>query len=576
MRFGLKSGAVLGVLLALTACGGGATAPSSTSPATSPSSAGASAKPAVSASTAPATSAPASASGAASTSTAPAASGSAAAKPAASGSAPAAALTSTKDTLTIVFPQNQSTFDPHFAATEQDNMVTRSIYNALLKYKPNSGELTGDLATSWDVSPDGLTYTFKLRQDVDWQKGYGHFTAADVKASFDRLKDPATKSPFANVMSVLKETDVVDDYTVKMVLAQPYAPFLQLLVNYRTGGIVNVKAVQKFGADFNYNPIGTGPYQLDSAVPRQSATLVVSPDYKWGPPPPIKKIVTQTVPDLQAEVIGLQNGTYDILDGVPGIDQTTIDMLKSKGFADHLVNRVTPEVMLWNINVKPFDNLQFRQAVAYSVDRQQLIDLAYNGVGHPWYSPVPEGFLYATEDGIPHYDKDLNKAKQLLAQAGYPNGLDVTMQVYDTQKTATDVISEQLKQAGIRVNQQVLDQPTFIADVLGDKGINWALHCCQRQPDPDIILSDMFSPKLRGAIYISHADLESELAAARTETDTAKRQQDYVNLQKEIMDKVLMVPLTMTLARAETRGNLQGFPTQESTWGYDFAQMYFK
>ncbi|MBV8084648.1 MAG: hypothetical protein JO247_07510, partial [Chloroflexi bacterium] len=107
-------------------------------------------------------------------------------------------------------------------------------------------------------------------------------------------------------------------------------------------------------------------------------------------------------------------------------------------------------------------------------------------------------------------------------------------------------------------------------------GINWALHCCQRQPDPDIILSDMFSPKLRGAIYISHADLENELAAARVETNTQKRQQDYVNLQKEIMDQALMVPLYMGQATAITKGNLQGVPGQESIWGYDLTQFYFK
>ena len=97
--------------------------------------------------------------------------------------------------MTIVFQPQQSTFDPHFAATQQDNMITRNIYDALLQYKPNSADLTGDLATSWEVSPDGLTYTFHLRNNVEWQKGYGHFTAADVKASFDRLKDPATSRP---------------------------------------------------------------------------------------------------------------------------------------------------------------------------------------------------------------------------------------------------------------------------------------------------------------------------------------------------------------------------------------------
>src|SRR5205085_7566667 len=118
---------------------------------------------------------------------------------------------SSKDTLTIVFQANQGTLDPHFAATNQELLVNRNIYNALLKYKPDSTELTGDLATSWDMTPDGLTYTFKLRQDVEWQKGFGHFTANDVKASFDRLKAPETKSPFAGSINMLQEVQVVDD-----------------------------------------------------------------------------------------------------------------------------------------------------------------------------------------------------------------------------------------------------------------------------------------------------------------------------------------------------------------------------
>src|SRR5205823_7585190 len=127
--------------------------------------------------------------------------------------------------------------------------------------------------------------------------------------------------------------------------------------------------------------------------------------------------------------------------------------------------------------------------------------------------PVPEGFVGATTD-LPRMEHDLSKAKQLLNDAGYPNGLDVTMNVYDTQKLRSDVVAEQLKQVGIRVTEEVLDQPTFIGRVIQNQGINFAMHCCVRQPDADIILSDMFSPKNRGAIYISHADLESELAAA--------------------------------------------------------------
>jgi ABC-type transport system substrate-binding protein len=196
-------------------------------------------------------------------------------------------------------------------------------------------------------------------------------------------------------------------------------------------------------------------------------------------------------------------------------------------------------------------------------------------VAKPWYSPVPEGYAYVAND-LPRYDHDPAKAKQLLADAGYPNGLDVTLNVYDTQKLASDVIAEQLKEVGIRANEEVLDQPTFIGRVIQNQGINFALHCCVRQPDPDIILSDMFSPKLRGAIYISHADLESDLAAARKELDTTKRAQMYADLQKKIISDVMMIPLAMVSDRSMNTASLKGMPTLEALWGLDLTRLYFE
>ena len=502
-----------------------------------------------------------------------------AAPPAASGAAPtiqakpATPPASSKDTLTIVFQGNQGTLDAHFAATNQEMLVIRNIYSSLMKYKPDSTELTGDLATSWDVSADGLAYTFKLRQDVEWQKGFGHFTANDVKASFDRLRAPETKSPFAGSISMLSEVQVVDDYTVKFILREPYAGFLHLLTDYRAGPIVNVKAVQQYGQDYAWNPVGTGPYQFESGTPKQEAIIIANDKY-YGGAPPIKRVITRTVPDMNAEAIGLENGQYDMLLIAPD-DPAVVDRLVKQGFVQTKFNRHVPEVLLMNVTVPPFDNLQVRQAIAYAVDRQQLIDLAYPGYASPWYSPVPDGFFGRTTD-VPHMEHDVNKAKQLLASAGFPNGVDLTLNVYDVQKLASDVLSEQLKQVGIRVTEEVLDQPTFIGRVVQNQGINFALHCCQRQPDADIILSDMFSPVYRGAIYISHTDLEADLAAARKELDPTKRQQLYVDLQKKIVNDVDMVPLAMLLDRSIGGSSLKGMPKEESIWGLDLTRLYFQ
>jgi peptide/nickel transport system substrate-binding protein len=253
-------------------------------------------------------------------------------------------------------------------------------------------------------------------------------------------------------------------------------------------------------------------------------------------------------------------------------DPVVVKRLEDKGFVRSVYSRNLPSQLLMNVTVKPFDDLKVRQAIAYAIDRQQYVDLVYPGIGKPWYSPVPEGYAYVATD-LPRYEKDLNKSKALLAEAGYPNGLDVTMNVYDTQKLPSDVLAEQLKQVGIRVKQEVLDQPTFIAAVVQDKGINFAVHCCVRQPDPDIILSDMFSPKGRGAIYISRADLEPELAVARRELDVKKREQLYADLQKKIVQEVLQIPLAMIPDRSMHVSSIKGLPKLEALWGLDLSRL---
>jgi peptide/nickel transport system substrate-binding protein len=483
----------------------------------------------------------------------------------------ASAPTSTKDTLIVAGAVNQGTLDPHFAITTQEVLFTRNIHNALVKFKPNTIELEPDLATAWTVSKDGLEYTFKLRRDVEWQKGYGHFTAADVKASFDRLLDPATKSPFAGSLRMLKEAQVVDDYTVKLLLKEPYAGLLYLLTPYRAGPIVNARAAREKGAGFAWDPVGTGPYVFESRIPNREAVMRANEKY-FGGAPPIKKVVFKTVTDVNAEVLGLENGEYDLI-YTQIREQAVVDRLKRSGFKEALVRRNLPQVLMMNVTVKPFDSLKVRQAIAHAVDRQQLIDLAYSGVGEPWFSPIPKGYPYVTES-VPRYDHDLPKARQLLAEAGYPQGLEVTMVNYDENKLGGEVLAEQLKPAGITVKLEVLDQPTWLGRLFRNQGIHFAIHCCVRQPDPDIWLSDAFTPT-GGALGITKYNLEADLIPARRELDPKKREQLYVEIQRKLMRDLPMIPLMMRPESMVHSSKLQGMPTLEPIWGLDATRLTF-
>ncbi len=482
-----------------------------------------------------------------------------------------AAPKSSKDTLTMVGRFNQGTLDPHFAATSQDTLFTRNVYSALIRYKANGIELEPDLATSWEVAPDGLTYTFKLRQGVEWHKGYGPFSAADVKASFERLLDPATKSPFAGSLGMLHEVQVVDDATVKLVLKEPYAGFLHLLTPYRTGPIINVRAAKEKGENFPWDPIGTGPYIFESRIPNREGVLLANERY-FGGPPPLKKVIFQTIPDQNAQVLGLESGQYDLVYTLIE-DRAVANRLKGRGFKENLLSRGLPEQVMMNVTVKPFDDVRVRQAIAHAVDRAQYAELARGGLGEPWYSPLPKGYFAATED-VPRYERDVAKAKQLLAEAGYPDGLEVTMTNYDDHKLPGDVVVEQLKQAGIRARLEILDQPTWIGRLFQGQ-VHFTVHCCVRQPDPDIWLTDAFTPR-GGALGVSKYNLEADLIPARRELDAKKREQMYHEIQRKIMRDVPMVPLIMRLEPQMHNAKLQGLPTTEAIWGLDFTRLSFE
>lgn len=469
----------------------------------------------------------------------------------------------------------EGTLDPNATVNEAEMLVTRSVFDSLVAYKHDSNELTGDLATSWDISSDGLTYTFHLRQGVKWQKGYGDFTAQNVKDSFDRILNPDNHMAFRGLLSMLKEVQVVDPSTVKMILNTPDVPFLQLLTDYRVGPIVNVKAITDAGTDAAWKPVGTGPYMVDSDTPQQDVTLVANPDY-WGAQPVIKKIYMKTITDENAAVAAMENHQFDMWDARPS-DPAVVNKMLGEGFVQTVVDRSVPMVLLMNLTVPPFDKLEFRQAIAYAIDRQQIIDLSgLQGIATPWYNPVPEGYIDVNPD-VPRYDHDVNKAKALLAQAGFPNGTTVTLNVYQgPPELPSQVLEQQLKDVGITAQPDLLDQPTFISRVVTNQNINFAIHCCLRPPDPDFILSDMFSAKYRGAIYISHIDLESQLAAAREEMDPAKRQKLYYDLETQIMTDVDMIPIAMTPGVMMNASSLQGMPKVEPIWGYDFRYFYFK
>ncbi len=381
------------------------------------------------------------------------------------------------------------TLDPAFVALSQDILISRNINQGLLRYKFNTSEIEGELAKSWTVSPDGLVYTFKLLDNVRWHKGFGKFTAHDVKYTFERVLDPKTAAPTrSEIVNEIKEIRVLDDYTVEFQLKYPCVPFLHKMVGPRVSGIVNAKAVEKFGKDFARNPVGTGPFVFESWT-REQCVIVANKDFQQREgPPKIDKVVYKIIPDVDTCVLALQKGEVDMLWVMPR-EQAVVDRMKAAGRKITFSKRPTWQHLVMNTQRKPFDDVRVRQAIAYAIDKDSLVKHVFGGMAERLDSLIPKGFFGYTETGIPRYDYSPEKAKELLGKAGYPNGFEVNLDTFQSPSylPLATAIADQLRKVGITAKLVVTDQATWWGK-LSKANTDFTLVLPSLQPDADFPL----------------------------------------------------------------------------------------
>ncbi len=270
-----------------------------------------------------------------------------------------------------------------------------------------------DLAQSWETSTDGLTWTFHLRQGVKFHDGTP-FNAAAVKFNIERIQDP--KMGFTNrvLWTHITSVEAKDDYTVVLKTAQPFAPMLFYLA-HGSGGMVSPDAVKKMGDQaFALNPVGTGPYKVDSFQPGVTLTLVRNDNY-WGGKPGLAKIVMNYAADAQARVAQLQSGQADLIDSVP------VEQIATLKADPNIVVLQQPAVraffLTFNLKRAIFQDVRVRQAFNYAVDKDTIVKTLFLGFATPMDSPMAPGM--AGYKPVMKYNYDVAKAKQLLDDAGW-------------------------------------------------------------------------------------------------------------------------------------------------------------
>lgn len=467
------------------------------------------------------------------------------------------------NTLTIGFTSDFGTLDVQ--KTTDSYTVPLNIFDRLVETETVKGkpQQVPGLAESWKVSDDGLVYTFKLRKGVKFQNGET-LKADDVLYTFDRMLDPKTKALNTDFLDMIAGADdrmngkadstsglkVIDDYTIQITLSKPFAPFIANLATPACS-IYNRKATTEAGDKFGIDPaltIGTGPFKTKSWKVNDNLVLVANPDYYKGKPA-LAEIDMKIVPDVNTQRMLFETGKLDVLD----CDNVTSQIPYFEGSAKWKNNIVTGQRVgldyyCLNEKIKPFDDVKVRKALQLAIDRKTLLNKLYNGKGKVENGIMPYG-LMGYNSKLSQIPYDQKKAKELLKEAGYPDGFTMTIsQISDhpSMLKINQAVQSMLSEVGIKVQINQMDESSYYA--LRKQG---QMQCYENNwsadyNDPDNFFYTLFSAKntVTRSFNYSNEDSFAKLEDARKMTNQNDRIKLYQELEKTIaQDDAAWIPL---------------------------------
>jgi peptide/nickel transport system substrate-binding protein len=439
--------------------------------------------------------------------------------------------------------------DPHMSTKSQDKILFPMIFNGLVRFKPGTADLKAieaDLAESWEVSDDKLVWTFKLLKGVQFHGGYGEMTAEDVVFSLSKAAEKKTSSAYKEY-SALESVVAVDPYTVKITLNQKVPFFLGAVVNYHGGFILSKKAWEKLGDQAAMNPIGTGPFAFSSYQSKRFVELKANDKYFRGKPA-IDKINYRYMPDEATRELAFEKDEVDLFYGRREARWVQSQAKKENTIVD-VFGLGELRILHLNTSQKPFDDIRVRKAVAYALSREALVTFIGPEVASAAVSVVPAGYL-GHSDSATLYPHDLAKAKELLAQAGFKDGLTVKAVItkVESLRLPMMVIQEQLRLAGITLDLQVVEHSAF-HKLIRQNQSSMVLYGASRFPVADVYLSQFFlSDSIVGTptavTNFSHVKVaDDQIRAAKTEVDLNKQLELWAAAQDMIQKDVYAIPL---------------------------------
>lgn len=365
------------------------------------------------------------------------------------------------DTLTIAAPSDAKTLDPHGTPESSSHSVMKQIYEALVTYDDNQN-IVPLLAEKWEALEGNYGYKFTLKKGVKFHNGE-ELKADDVLFSFQRATGPNAGAIHA-LSSYIdpKGLEVLDDYTVVVRTKQPMGSSFLASMNHPWASILNRKAVEQFGKDYGMNPVGTGKFKFDSWSKGDRITLTAFDGYH-AEKAKIKKIVLRTVIEAASRTIELESGAVDLAVEVPTIDVKRLQENKN------LVTILQPSQMIFHLGMdtlhkKPYNDVRVRQALNLAVNRAGIVKAVFKGYAEAASGPISSAIKYSKAKTTPVPKVDIAKAKQLLAEAGYPNGFKTELLTADRTDyiNIATVLQENFRHIGVECEIKVFEWGTYI------------------------------------------------------------------------------------------------------------------
>ncbi len=450
--------------------------------------------------------------------------------------------------ITVGIAQDlDDSLDPHKTVAAGTREVMFNVFEGLMK-PTSDGDLIPAVAENYKISDDRMTYTFTLRDGVQFHNG-DTVAAEDVKYSIDRCADDSEGEPLVPAFSVIQSVDIVDEKTVAITISEPSNEFL----SYMTTAILPADYDQQDTA-----PVGTGPFKFVSRAAQDNIVLEKFDGY-WGTPAYLDKVTFKIIENADSIMMSLQSGAVDLF---AHLTSTQVAQLgEDFNVVEGTMNLV--QALYLNNGVKPFDDVRVRQALSYAVDKQGIIDLAFDGYGSPIGSSMYPAFgKYFDESLTDHYATNVETAKALLAEAGYPDGFEMTITVpsnYQPHIDTAQVLAEQLKSIGVTAKIVPVEWGTWLSDVyVGRNYQSTVVGVDASEMTARALLERFTSTADNNFINYNNADYDALFAQAQASSDDAEQTELYKQMERNLTENAANVYIQDLADLVAVRKGLEG------------------